>query len=150
MTYKFVGALRTLTEARPYQRTAIVVGIALGFAIELLRKLIAASRHYRAYARQGRTAGAVDFTIFAVFLPSPYASSFGGFVNLPTSSWFAAGAVMGDAVEWLMRRRGGVKTGALPSDMSVTSLVGGGFIAGDAIAALVVGVYGLISVLAGA
>jgi hypothetical protein len=150
MTYKFVGALRTLTEARAYQRTAIVVGLALGFAIELLRKLIVASRRYRDYIRRGGMGGAVDFTIFSVVLPSPYASSFGGFVNLPTSSWFAAGAVMGDAVEWLMKRGDGVKMGALPSDMSITSLVGGGFIAGDAIAALGVGVYGLVSMLAGA
>jgi hypothetical protein len=31
--------------------------------------------------------------------------------------------------------------------MSVTSLVGGGFIAGDAIAALGIGIYGLLSTL---
>jgi hypothetical protein len=42
MTYKFVGALRSLTDAKPYQRTAIVVGIALGFATELLRRLATA------------------------------------------------------------------------------------------------------------
>ena len=41
MTYKFVGALRSLTDDKPYQRTAILVGVALGFATESLRKLIA-------------------------------------------------------------------------------------------------------------
>jgi OPT oligopeptide transporter protein len=147
MTYKFVGALRSLTDAKPYQHTAILVGIALGFATEFLRKLIAAARRYRDYVRQGGPARAVDFTIFAVILPSPYASSFGGFVNLPTACWFAAGSVIAEAVEWIMKRRGTAHTGALPSDMSVTSLVGGGFIAGDAIAALGIGMYGLVSAL---
>jgi hypothetical protein len=33
---------------------------------------------------------------------------------------------------------------SLPEDMSTTSLVGGGFIAGDALAALTIGVYGLL------
>jgi hypothetical protein len=150
MTYKFVGTLRTLTQPRPYQRTAVAVGIALGFATELLRKLIASNRRYRDYAKRGGVGGAVDFSIFAVILPSPYASSFGGFVNLSTSCWFAAGAILGDAVEWLIKLRGGVRAEPLPSDMSVTSLIGGGLIAGDAIAALAVGVYGLISVMVGA
>ena len=147
MTYKFVGALRSLTDAKPYQHTAILVGIALGFATEFLRKLIAATRRYRDDVRRGGPARAVDFTIFAVILPSPYASSFGGFVNLPTACWFAAGSVIAEAVEWIMKRRGTAHTGALPSDMSVTSLVGGGFIAGDAIAALGIGMYGLVSAL---
>ena len=31
MTYKFVGVLRSLTDDKPYQRTAIWVGIAIGF-----------------------------------------------------------------------------------------------------------------------
>lgn len=144
MTYKFVGALRSLTDVRPYQRTAILVGIAIGFATEVLRKLIAASRRYREYVQSGAAARAVDFTIFAVLLPSPYASSFGGFVNLPTSLWFASGSVLAEAVEWVLQRRR-VTTQVLPSDMSVTSLVGGGLIAGDSIAALGVGVYGLLS-----
>lgn len=149
MTYKFVGALRSLTEPKPYQRTAIMVGVGLGFATELLRKLIAASRRYAYYVRGGGAARAVDFTIFAVLLPSPYASSFGGFVNLPTSAWFAAGGVLGDVIDWLMQRRGGGSNKALPADMSFVSLVGGGLIAGDALAALGIGVYGLISALAG-
>ncbi len=147
MTYKFVGALRSLTDAKPYQHTAILVGIALGFATEFLRKLIAATRRYRDDVRRSGPARAVDFTIFAVILPSPYASSFGGFVNLPTACWFAAGSVIAEAVEWIMKRRGTAHTGALPSDMSVTSLVGGGFIAGDAIAALGIGMYGLVNAL---
>jgi len=75
MTYKFVGALRSLTDDKPYQRTAIVVGVALGFGTELLRKLIAANRA-TVNGGQRSAARTVDFTIFAVLLPSPYASSF--------------------------------------------------------------------------
>jgi hypothetical protein len=150
MTYKFVGALRSLTDDKPYQRTAIIVGVALGFATEVLRKLIAANRRYRAFRERGNAAKAVDFAIFAVLLPSPYASSFGGFVNLPTSAWFAGGSVFGDVLDWVLRRRGAAdQEGALPSDMSFVSLLGGGLIAGDAIAALGIGMYGLIGALAG-
>ena len=149
MTYKFVGALRSLTDDKPYQRTAIMVGVALGFATELLRKLIAANRRYRDWRTSGNAARAVDFTIFAVLLPSPYASSFGGFVNLPTSAWFAGGSVFGHALDWTLRRRGAGRKGELPSDMSVVSLLGGGLIAGDAIAALGIGMYGLIGALVG-
>ncbi len=149
MTYKFVGALRSLTVPLPYQRTAVLVGIGLGLLTELLRKLIAASRGYRGYVQRGGAARAVDFTLFAVVLPSPYASSFGGFVNLPTSAWFAAGGVLGDAVDWQMNRRGGAQASGLPPDMSFVSLVGGGLIAGDALAALGLGIYGLVSTLAG-
>src|SRR5204862_236978 len=32
MTYKFVGVLRSLTDDKPYQRTAIWIGVAIGFA----------------------------------------------------------------------------------------------------------------------
>jgi OPT oligopeptide transporter protein len=149
MTYKFVGALRSLTDDKPYQRTAIVVGVALGFAIEVLRKLIAANRRYGAWRTSGTAARSVDFAIFAVLLPSPYASSFGGFVNLPISAWFAGGSVFGDALDWMLRRRGATGKAELPDDMSVVSLLGGGLIAGDAIAALGIGMYGLIAAMAG-
>ena len=73
-------------------------------------------------------------------LPSPYAPSFGGFVNL------------GDIALDRRRRRVGQRhrpraarrkqgdapgdAGELPSDMTSTSLFGGGLIAGDALAAL--------------
>jgi len=149
MTYKFVGALRSLTAPEPYQRTAVLVGIALGFGTELLRKLIAASRRYRVFLERRGASRVVDFTIFAILLPSPYASSFGGFVNLPTSSWFAAGGVLGDIVDAAVRRRSSGRGSDMPEDMSLVSLVGGGLIAGDALAALGLGIFGLISTLLG-
>src|SRR5207249_10888 len=134
MTYKFVGVLRSLTDDKPYQRTAIWIGIAIGFATELLRKLIKASPRYQRFTKSGRVGFSTDFVLDAVVLPSPYASSFGGFVNLMTSTWFAAGGALASFVNSLPKRKDA--RDALPEDMSTTSLVGGGLIAGDALAAL--------------
>ena len=146
MTYKFVGALRSLTNDRPYQRTAIWIGIGIGFVTEVLRKLILAAAGWRRFVASGRLGFAIDFALDAIVLPSPYASSFGGFLNLVTSSWFAAGGVLSSLVNSLHRGRGqnGDSAGELPSDMSTTSLVGGGLIAGDALAALGLGIAGLL------
>jgi len=153
MTYKFVGALRSLTDDKPYQRTAIWLGVAVGFAIELARKRLRASRRWQRFVAERRAGRVADFVLDAALLPSPYALSFGGFVNLHTSLWFGAGGVLASAVDaWKRRAR---ETGApgdaaeLPSDMSTSSLVGGGLIAGDALAALGLGVFGLLYTLAG-
>jgi hypothetical protein len=78
-------------------------------------------------------------------LPSPYASSFGGFVEVATTVWFAAGGVVSSAYEAITRRK--PAPGEVPADMSTTSLVGGGLIAGDALAALTIGILGLIKAL---
>ena len=94
MTYKFVGVLRSLTDDKPFQRIAIGVGIAIGLALEGLRKLIRSRAAYRRLVAGGRRGQAIDFAVDAVLLPSPYAFSFGGFVNLPTSLWFGAGSVV--------------------------------------------------------
>jgi len=147
MTYKFVGALRSLTEDKPYQRTAIWVGVAIGFATELLRKIIKSRGAYQKFVKSGKVGFSTDFLLDAVALPSPYASSFGGFVNLLTSAWFAAGGMFASFVNSLPRDRN--KVPALPEDMSTTSLVGGGLIAGDALAALGLGIAGLLATLFG-
>lgn len=126
MTYKFVGVLRSLTDDKPYQRTAIGVGVLIGLAIELLRKWLKPR----------------SFVLDAIVLPSPYALSFGGFVNLPTSLWLGAGGVVGSLVQ-----RFTPKQRDLPEDMGSTSLFGGGLIAGDALAALAVGAAGLLATL---
>jgi hypothetical protein len=85
-------------------------------------------------------------------LPSPYASSFGGFVNLPAAAWMAAGGVLASVVNSVANsvaknRSAPAGDAALPEDMSTTSLVGGGLIAGDALAALALGVAGLVAVV---
>ncbi|MEJ6003141.1 OPT/YSL family transporter [Paucibacter soli] len=145
MTYKFVGALRSLTDPKPYQTDAILIGVAIGLATELLRKLIWGHAGYRRWAVSGKGAFAADFVLDAVLLPSPYASSFGGFVNLSTSAWFAGGGVISSFINTVSRPKAGEDE--LPSDMSSTSLVGGGLIAGDALAALGLGIAGLLAVL---
>ncbi|MGZ5040447.1 MAG: OPT/YSL family transporter [Usitatibacter sp.] len=147
MTYKFVGVLRSLTDPKPFQLTAIWLGVALGFAIELARKVVKASERYRRFAKSGRAGFATDFTIDALLLPSPYAFSFGGFVNLNTSFWFAAGGVVSSAFNAIFNRERGKGDEALPEDMSSTSLFGGGLIAGDALAALGIGIVGLVGTL---
>ncbi len=145
MTYKFVGALRSLADPKPYQTHAIVLGIALGLAIEVVRKLLKASAGYRRFVAGGKAGFATDFMLDAVFLPSPYAFSFGCFINLHTSAWFAGGSVISSLVNTFTPKEQGED--ALPSDMSSTSLVGGGLIAGDALAALALGVVGLLAVI---
>lgn len=147
MTYKFVGVLKSLTDDKPYQRTAIWIGILIGFATELMRKYIKSRARYQTFVRSGRGGFSADFLLDAVVLPSPYASSFGGFLNLPTSAWFAAGGALASLVNSLPKRKD--KADALPSDMSTTSLVGGGLIAGDALAALGLGIAGLLATLLG-
>ena len=149
MTYKFVGILRSLTDPKPYQITAIWVGVGLGFAIQLARKLIKANPGYRRFVEGGRVGFATDFVIDAVLLPSPYASSFGGFVNLNTSMWFGVGGIVSSLFNTLFKPRPapGAAAGAVPDDMSSTSLFGGGLIAGDALAALAIGIFGLLSTL---
>ena len=149
MTYKFVGILRSLTEPKPYQITAIWTGIGIGFAMQLARKLIKASARYRAFVASGRAGFATDFVIDAIVLPSPYASSFGGFVNLNTSAWFAAGGAASSFFNTVFKPKKGDTSKALPEDMSSTSLFGGGLIAGDALAALGIGIAGLVTTLAG-
>ncbi len=149
MTYKFVGVLRSLTDDKPYQRTAIWVGVAIGFAFQLARKLVKANERYRRFVASGRGGFATDFLVDAIFLPSPYASSFGGFVNLHTSLWFGGGGILSSAINSLSARRGKDAASAMPEDMSTTSLVGGGLIAGDSLAALGLGIVGLASTLAG-
>jgi uncharacterized oligopeptide transporter (OPT) family protein len=141
MTYKFVGVLRSLTDDKPFQRTAIAVGVLAGLLIEVLRKFVRSRPAYQAHA--ATPAGQrTDFIVDAVLLPSPYALSFGGFVNLPTSLWLGAGGVVSSLLG--MRKQ---KQRDLPEDMSAVSLFGGGLIAGDALAALALGVVGLLAVL---
>jgi uncharacterized oligopeptide transporter (OPT) family protein len=151
MTYKFVGALRSLTDDKPYQRTAIWIGIAIGAAVQAVRLALRASRTYRSFIAEGRVGYATGFVLDAFVLPSPYAYAFGFFLNLSGSALFGAGGTFSSLYntwsERLGRSRG--KAAAFPSDMNPTSLVGGGLIAGDALAALTLGLVGLTHTLLG-
>ena len=149
MTFKFVGALQGLTHPKPYITTALFIGIGIGLATEVLRKLIKRNAAYQRFIASGRVGFATDFLIDAAILPSPYASSFGGFVEFPVTLWFALGGVVTSGVQTVTDR---MKVGkaprpedeGLPEDMSATSLIGGGLIAGDSLAALGIGIYGLL------
>ncbi|EHP44536.1 Oligopeptide transporter, OPT superfamily protein [Cupriavidus basilensis OR16] len=142
MTYKIVGALRGLTDDLPHQRTAVALGIGLGLATAALRLRVKSWPRYRRFVEAGKGGGMADFLLDAVLLPSPYASSFGGFVNLPTSAWFALGGIVASVLNRLRKQEDAPD--ALPGDMSTTSLVGGGLIAGDALAAVGLGIAGLL------
>ena len=151
MTFKLVGALRGITTSQPYVMKALRLGILLGLAIEILRKFIKSRPAYKKFATASWPGKTLDFLLDAVFLSSPYASSFGGFVELPTVLWWAAGGIGASFYDtfqqWRAARFGRKTDDALPADMSTMSLIGGGLIAGDSLAALTVGIYGLLSTL---
>jgi hypothetical protein len=174
MTYKFVGALESLTppavppelvgtpegdalvakhaRKKEITMTALWLGISIGFLMELLRKVIKAIPAYQAFAKSGKVGFATDFCLDSFFLPSPYASSFGGFVDFMVSVWFAAGGVLTSFAQTIEEevkapKADGAAEGDIPEDMSTTSLVGGGLIAGDSLAALALGIVGLLGAL---
>jgi uncharacterized oligopeptide transporter (OPT) family protein len=148
-TYKMVGALRGIVEYNPRTMKALSLGIGIGLFIELLRKFIKHSK--KEFLVQPGIGQAMSFLLDAVFLPSPYAFAFGGFVERVSVYWWAFGGVAGSLYEVaeakFFRPASKPAEGELPSDMSTMSLVGGGLIAGDALAALAVALYGLIQAM---
>jgi uncharacterized oligopeptide transporter (OPT) family protein len=148
MTYKFVGALEGITHPTPHVMTALKLGILIGLATEIARKVLKRSRSYQSFATRSRGGRVIEFVVDTFLLPSPYASSFGGFVELPTSLWWAAGGVASTLFE-MVRKKFKARTPQspgveIPADMSSTSLVGGGLIAGDSLAALTIGILSLL------
>jgi hypothetical protein len=147
MTYKFVGALKGITNPKPHIMKALQLGLAIGFVTEIVRKLLKRSTAYKTFIRT-KSGGVIDFILDAVIIPSPYASSFGGFVEFPTTLWFAGGGILGSSLDFAARRPNRLAPVAgqpeVPADMSTTSLIGGGLIAGDSLAALTVGIYRLL------
>jgi hypothetical protein len=148
MTFKLVGALRGITKTQPHVMKALQIGIALGLFIEITRKWIKARPAYKKFSKSSRSGAVIDFLIDAVLLPSPYASSFGGFIKLQAVYWWAAGGIGASLFEGfqtrLAARQSRTTDHDLPPDMSTTALVGGGLIAGDSLAALSVGIFLLI------
>ena len=149
MTYKFVGALRGITTHQAHVMTALQIGIGIGLVTEVIRKLLKRAAWYRTFSTGSRTGRTTDFLLDAVILPSPYASSFGGFVPLLTTYWWVAGGIAGSLWEVFDAHvkpppLPGAPNAELPADMSTTSLVGGGLIAGESLAALTVGIASLL------
>lgn len=160
MTFKMVGAIRSLNNPSEHIKTAIWIGVAMGFATEVIRKVVKWLPAYQRFVKSGKVGFAVDFAFDAVIMPSPYASSFGGFVPLPTSIWFGIGGIVSSLFNTFTAASKPAANDAtpsaaehvaegseLPEDMSTMSLIGGGLIAGDSLAALAIGVYGLIETL---
>ncbi|HVV16855.1 MAG TPA: OPT/YSL family transporter [Polyangia bacterium] len=149
MTFKFVGAIRGLGHLAPYQLHALWLGFGIGFGTEVARKLLRASAAYGRFVESGRAGFAVGWVVDAVLLSSPYASSTGGFLDLATSAWFAAGSVLSS----LLARPARAKTppeehaDELPADMSTSSLIGGGLIAGESLYTLGAGIAALLALL---
>jgi hypothetical protein len=158
MTFKFVGAIREVGNLRPYQLRALLIGLGIGFFTEVARKALARSARYRRLVATPGRGFALGWLVDTALLPSPYASSFGGFVDLGTSLWFGAGGVLASALQTAGGARSDVPAGApkspseqtggeLPEDMSTTSLVGGGLIAGESLFALVAGIVSLLGLV---
>jgi hypothetical protein len=83
----------------------------------------------------------------SILLSSPYAFSFGGFVEWPVTAWFAAGGCVTSLVNVIADRLPKKKQEDIPEDMSTMSLIGGGLVAGESIYALAIGVWGLLKLL---
>ncbi len=145
MTFKFVGALDGIAHPNPRIMTALFFGIALGLLIESVRKYMKSRPAYKTWSRGSRGGRWADLALDCTILASPYASSFGGFVNFNVAAWFAGGSLLSSGVQTIgarMPRK--AEQQDLPEDMSTTSLVGGGLIAGDSLAALGLGLWGLL------
>lgn len=150
MTFKIVGALNAITNPKPEVITALKLGIAIGLGIEIVRKSIKRTEWYKRFVKTSRLGPTTDFVVDAVLLGSPYASSLGGIAEISAVYWWTLGGVGSSLFEAAQKRLSvgkRVAEGELPSDMSTTSLVGGGLIAGDALSSLAVGITKLAQTL---
>jgi len=146
MTYKFVGVLNTLSTDQTKTLKVMGLGVLLGLVIEVARKLVFKNPRYLAWKGKSGTNKAIDFTLDALIIASPYASSFGGFVDFESSFWWGIGGIVASVIAGRRTPEPVAKDSeVLPEDMSGTSLVGGGLIAGESLFALWLGLSGLIS-----
>jgi hypothetical protein len=148
MTYKFVGAIRGLGHLASAQSKALAIGLAIGIVVAVARRALAASGGYQRFIKASAGGFALGWFVDAILLGSPYASSTGGFLDLQVSLWFAGGSVASSLVAWwaaATRKKAGGDD--LPADMSTTSLVGGGLIAGESLYALGAGIASLLGTL---
>ncbi len=146
MTYKFVGVLNTLNKNQTKTLSVMGLGVLLGLVIEITRKVVFKNPKYIAWKDKSGSTRAIDFTLDALIIASPYASSFGGFVDFESSFWWGIGGIVASLIAGRRRPEPVAKDGeVLPEDMSGTSLVGGGLIAGESLFALWLGLSGLIS-----
>ena len=96
MTYKFVGALRSLTDDKPYQRTAIWIGDRLiGFVTETAAQGHQVARPvHQAFVAAARVGFSTDFSARrGACSPRPTRRRSAASSTCTTSAWFAAGGV---------------------------------------------------------
>jgi uncharacterized oligopeptide transporter (OPT) family protein len=168
MTFKFVGALRGLGHLKHHQVLALEIGFGVGLVIQILRKGLLARPAWRAFTAKAGAGFAIGWLVDAIFISSPYAASFGGFVDLSTSAWMTVGGVIASLLATIEARRHRVRghavanpsteqrgeldeapsaADALPEDMSTNSLLGGGLIAGESLYTLFAAIASLLSML---
>ena len=145
MTYKFAGVLRGLSSAETTTLKLMGLGIAIGLLIQIIRVMLKRSAAYQAWKERSAGTKTADFIIDTVLLPGPYASSLGGFVEFPTALWYGLGGVFSSLWTWSANRASRGKENIQPQDMDTTSLIGGGLIAGEALAFLTLGIIGLLA-----
>ena len=140
MTLKLAGTVQTVRSMSTTQLEALGAGFLLGVCLALARR----------FGRRVRIDGAdafsrnrtVDFLLDAVFLPTPFALSFGGFVSFAPAAWFALGSVIRSFWDEISARASsGTGTGSLENsgEMGGPALLGGGLIAGETLAYVVLG-----------
>src|SRR5208283_4710445 len=116
------GALEGLTHPKGYILSALQIGLAGGLVMECIRKLVKNNKRYGRFVKDTRAGHVTDFIFDAIVMPSPYASSFGGFVSLPPTIWFAVGGVISSSLGGLrqarLARQTGPAAGVTSSDMS--------------------------------
>ena len=145
MTYKFAGVLRGLSSAETTTLKLMALGIVIGLVIQILRVALKRSAAYQAWRERSGGTKVADFVIDTILLPGPYASSLGGFVEFPTALWYGLGGVFSSIWTWTVNRASRGKESGQPQDMDTTSLIGGGLIAGEALAFLTLGIIGLLA-----
>lgn len=143
MTFKFVGAIRDIGHLAPHKLLALQLGLAFGVVTETIRKVLQANAGYRKLTTESKAGFSFGWTLDAILLSSPYALSFGGFVEFPVTLWFAAGGIVTSLLNSLPKKANAGDD--VPEDMSGLSLVGGGLIAGEALYALGIGILGLLA-----
>lgn len=143
MTFKFVGAIRDIGHLKPHQLLALQMGLVFGVVTESIRKLLRVNPSYQRLTTQTKAGFSFGWVMDALLLSSPYALSFGGFVEFPTTLWFAAGGIITSLINTITAKR--ESAAEVPDDMSGLSLVGGGLIAGEALYALGIGIIGLLA-----
>ena len=145
MTFKFVGVLNTLDQDNSKTLRVMGLGIGVGLLIQIIRKIMQKSRAYQTWRVAGTPNKIIDFILDALVIASPYASSFGGFVEFTTALWFGLGGIFASIFNWNEARKKRPADGEVLEDMSTTSLVGGGLIAGESLFWLFLGFMGLIT-----